>query len=317
MQNNFLLSKFSNFNMKNKIYDLIIIGSGPAGLTAGIYAIRYKINTMIIGKLPGGLMSEAYKICNFPSYYEISGLDFTKKVLEHTKNLKIKIKQEEVIEIKKDKFFVIKTNNRKYKTKKIIIAIGTKRNKLNIPGETKFLGKGVSYCATCDARLFLNKTVAVVGGSDAALTSALLLSEYAKKVYIIYRKNKFSKAEPAWIEQVKKNKKIKIAFNSNILKIYGDKMVKGIKLNNKKDLKLEGVFIEIGSSPNKIFLNKLKLKTEKNYIKVNKKQETNISGVFAAGDITNNPLKQIITACSEGAIAAKSIFEELQIETKI
>jgi len=295
-------------------YDLIIIGAGPAGLTAGIYAGRYLLNTLIIGKLPGGTISEAYKVCNFPSYKSISGIELTKKMTEQVKDLGIEIKQEEVKEIKRNKIFEIKTNNSIYKTKKIILATGTEKRKLNVKGEEKFLGKGISYCATCDAEFFKNKIIAVVGGSNAALTSSLLLSEYAKKVYIIYRKGNFFRAESKWIKQVEKNKKIEIIFNANIKEIYGKEKVEKIKLNNGGDLKVDGVFVEIGSVPNEKFSKQLRLKTEKGYIIADKKQKTNISGVFAAGDITNNHLKQIITACGEGAIATASAYEEIKLE---
>jgi len=295
------------------VYDLIIIGAGPAGLTAAIYARRYLLNTLIIGKLPGGMITEAHKVCNFPSYNYISGIELMKKVIEQVKDLGMEIKQEEVKEIKiqQNKDFSVKTGKGDYIAKKIILAIGRKRRKLNVLGENKFLGKGVSYCATCDAGFFKNKIVAVVGGSNAAVTASLLLSEYAEKVYIIYRKEKFFRAEPAWIKQVEKNKKIKTIFNANVKEIYGADYVKGLKLDTKEDLKVDGIFIEIGSSPDEILANKLGLKKEKGYIKVNKKQETSLKGIYAAGDITNNFLKQVITACGEGAIAASSAYEEI------
>ncbi len=296
-------------------YDLIIIGTGPAGLTAGIYAGRYLLKTLIIGKLPGGMISEAHKVCNFPSYESITGVELTKKIIEQVKDLEIEIKQEEVTEINgSNSNFIIKTNKQEYQAKKIILAIGRKKQKLNVKGESEFLGKGVSYCATCDAGFFKNKVVSVVGGSNAALTAALLLSEYAKKVYIIYRKGNFFRAEPAWIKQVEENKKIKLIFNSKIIEIYGTDSVKGVKLDTKKDLKVDGVFVEIGSIPDEKLSKQLELKTEKGYIKINKKQETNIKGVFTAGDITNNPLKQVITACGEGAIAANSAYNELKLQ---
>ncbi|MCD6465686.1 FAD-dependent oxidoreductase, partial [Candidatus Bathyarchaeota archaeon] len=154
---------------------------------------------------------------------------------------------------------------------------------------------------------------AVIGGSNSALTAALLLAEYAKEVYLIYRKGNFFRAEPAWVKQVEKNKKIKVMFNEEVKEIYGEKFVQGIKLNSKKDLKLDGVFIEIGSIPDEKLSKQLGLETEKGYIKVNKKQETNVKGIYSAGDITNNSLKQIITACSEGAIAATSVYENLKL----
>ena len=295
-------------------YDLIIIGTGPAGLTAAIYASRYLLNTLIIGELPGGMITEAHNVCNFPSYKSISGIELTKKIIEQIKDLELNIKQEEVKEIKKNKIFEIKTNNSIYKAKKIILAIGRKKKKLNVKGEDEFLGKGVSYCATCDAGFFKNRIVAVAGGSNAALTSTLLLAEHAKKVYIIYRKEKFFRADPAWVKQVEKNEKIEIIFNTNIKEIYGKEKVEKIKLDNKNDLNVDGVFIEIGSIPNEKISKQLGLKTEKGYIVVNKKQETSLGEVYAAGDITNNPLKQVITACGEGAIAATSAYEEIKLE---
>ena len=194
------------------------------------------------------------------------------------------------------------------------MAIGRKKQKLGVKEEDKFLGKGVSYCAICDAGFFKNKTVAVVGGSNAALTAALLLAKYAKTVYIIYRKESFFRAEPAWVNQIEKNKKIQSIFNSEIKEICGDNSVERVRLNNGDLLELDGIFVEIGSIPDEKFLKQLGLKTEKRYIKVNKKQETNIKGIFAAGDITNNPLKQIITACGEGAVATTSAYEEIKLE---
>ncbi len=318
-----------------EIYDVIIIGAGPAGLTAAVYAGRYLLNTIVIGVTPGGTMTEAHKVCNFPSYKSISGIELMQKIIEQVRDLGIDIKQEEVKEIKiqenqkfsglqksktifaENKIFEVKTNNSTYKTKKIILAIGRKKEKLNVKGEEKFLGKGVSYCTICDASFFKNKIVAVIGGSNAALTSALLLAENAKKVYLIYRKGKFFRAEPFWIKQVEKNKKIKTMFNSNVKEIYGDEKVKGVKLNNEKDIEVSGIFIEIGSIPNKEFPKQLNLETEESYIKINKKQETSIKGIYAAGDITNNSLKQMITACGEGAIAATSAYEEIKLRKDV
>jgi len=295
-------------------YDLIIVGSGPAALTAGVYAARYKLNTLLIGKLPGGMISEAHKVCNFPSYYEITGMELTNKMVDHVKKLGVEIKQEEVKEIKQDGIFKIKTNQGEYQAKKIIIAKGTKKRKLNIKGEEEFTGKGVSYCATCDAAFYKDKIVGVVGGSNAALTAALLLADYAKKVYVFYRQKKFFRAEPTWVSQLEKIEKIETKFNTELQEIYGENSVQGIKLNTKENIKLDGIFIEVGSLPDETLSKQLKLDAENGYIIVNKKQQTNVAGIFAAGDTTNNPLKQIITACGEGAIAANSAFEEIQKE---
>ena len=296
-----------------KKYDLIIIGAGPAGLTAGIYAARYKLKVMILSKEMGGLAATAHRICNFPSYEEIGGMELMKRMTHHAEKLGAEINYETVEEIIKKKNFIVKTNSKQYVAKKIIFAGGTERKKLNVRGEDEFYGKGVSYCATCDAAFFKNKIVAIVGGSDAALTAALLLSEYAEKVFIIYRQKEFSKAEPSWIELVKKEKKIKILFEEEIKEIFGSIKVEKVELISGKELKLDGVFVEIGSAPNLDFLKSLKLKTdEKGYIIVNENQETNIHGFYAAGDITNNNLKQIITAGAGGAVAAYKIYQSVK-----
>ncbi len=298
-----------------KKYDLMIIGSGPGGLTSAIYAARYNLNFLVIGELEGGAISEAHKICNFPTQNNITGFELTQQMSKHVKELGGEIKSQKVIEIKKiNNNFTIKTNKEEYKSKKIILATGRKKQKLNIQGENKFLGKGVSYCATCDAYFFKDKKVAVIGGGNSAITTALLLAEHAKKVYIIYRKDSFSKSDPAWISQLKKEKKIESIFNSEVSEIYGENSVKGIKLKNNKSLELEGIFVEIGYVPDETFSKQLGLKTEKGYIVTDKKQKTSIEGVFAVGDITNNSLKQVITACGEGATAASSTYEKLKLE---
>lgn len=295
------------------MYDLIIIGAGPGGLTAALYAARYKLNVLVLGKLHGGSISEAYEVCNFPTYEKIKGFELSMKMMQQVKKLGVEVKSEniKVVERKEDYFMI--RGNKEYEAKKIIISTGTERRHLGVKGEKEFLSKGVSYCATCDAAFYRDKIVAVVGGSDSALTAALLLAEYATKVYIIYRKDKF-RAEPTWIELVEKNEKIEKIFNSNVLEIFGDKKVEGIKLDNESKLNIDGIFIEIGSSPDESLAKSLGINTQSGFIIVNNKQETNIRGVFAAGDITNNPLKQVVTACSEGAIAAYSVYEEIKRE---
>ena len=296
-------------------YDLIIIGSGAAGLTAGIYAARYNLNFLIIGELQGGAISEAHKVCNYPSQNNISGFELTKKIVEHLKELEGEIVQERVKEIKKEKdFFKIQTNKKEYFAKKIILAIGREKQILNVPGEKEFLGKGVSYCATCDAAFYKNKIVAVIGGGNVAITAALLLAEHAEKVYVIYRRDNFFRAEPAWIKQLEKENKIEPIFNSNVKEIFGKNSVEGVKLDTGKEIKLDGVFVEIGALPKEIISRSLGIKTEKGYIITGENQETNIKGIFAAGDCTNNNLKQVITACAEGAIASTTAYEELKLE---
>jgi len=297
-------------------YDLVIIGAGPAGLTAAIYAARYKLSTLVVGEQIGGMAAEADEICNFPSYKKIIGIELTKKMIEQVENLGVEIKNSYADSIKKiDSQFLVKTNSTEYKAKKIILATGTEKRKLGLKNEDKFLGKGISYCATCDAAFFKNKVVGVVGGSNSALTAALLLSKFANEIYIIYRKNKFFRAEPKWVEEVERNEKIKSIFNANVIELVGENKLECVKLDNGEKLNLDGLFVEIGSIPSVKLAEELGIELEENHIKVDKKQRTNMEGVFAAGDVTNSPLKQIIVACAQGAIAANSAYEELRNET--
>ncbi|MFH1151877.1 MAG: FAD-dependent oxidoreductase [Nanoarchaeota archaeon] len=292
-------------------YDLIIIGAGPAGLTAAVYAARYKLNILVIGKVPGGLMGEAHEVCNFPTYDKITGFELVKKMVEQVKKLDVEIKSEEVLDIKKSEGFQIVTGKNKYSAKKIIIATGSKRRSLGVEREEELTGKGLHYCATCDAGFYKDKIVGVAGGGDAALTAALLLSKFAKKVYIIYRRDKFLNAEPTWVEEVRKNKKIEPMFNSEIIELIGKDKLEKVKLKDNREVVLDGLFVEIGGVPGCVIAEKLGVKMKNNYIIADKNQGTNADGVFAAGDVTDNPLKQIVTACGEGAVAGYSVYKEL------
>ncbi len=303
-----------------KIFDLLIIGAGPAGLTAGIYARRFELNAFIIGSLVGGLASEAHKICNFPTDEEISGFDLVKKMQGHTFNLGVKINQGKVVSLKKqNSLFKCSTHSGKeFYGKTLLLALGTKRQKLNLPNEKKFLGRGVSYCATCDGPLFKDKTLVVVGGANAAVTAALYLSEIAQKVFLIYRKEKL-RAEPAWVKQIEKRKNLEVIFNTNVIGLFGEENLEKVKLDSpykgSEYLDVEGLFVEIGSVPEKILSQQLGVTmNEKGFIKIDEAGRTNIKGIWAAGDITtgSNSFRQIITACSEGAIAAESIFKSFQ-----
>ena len=294
-------------------YDLIIIGAGPAGLTAAVYAARYRLKIAVFGKEIGGQASHAYKIENYPGFKTISGLELIKKLKEQVKNLDVEIFEEEIIDIAKEKnHFVISTYNKKFNSKAIILALGTERKKLNLANEDRFGGKGISYCAICDAPLFKDKTVAVIGGSDAAAMSALLLAEYAKKTYVIYR-GKQLRAEPIRVEQIKKNKKIEIIYDVNVKEIKGKNFVESLILDNEKELKVDGIFVEIGNVPPTYLIKKLEVKTDKEkYILTDKEMHTNIQGVFAAGDCCVKPLQQIVTAASDGAVAAFSAYSYLK-----
>ncbi|MBU1205109.1 MAG: FAD-dependent oxidoreductase [Nanoarchaeota archaeon] len=294
-------------------YDLIIIGAGPAGLSAAIYASKYKLNTLVIGEELGGTATHAYKVENYPGFRSIPGIELMNKFKEQVKGL-AGIKNEEIIKLEKKGNFIITTRKGTYQSNALIFAAGTKRKALNIKGENEFLNKGVSYCATCDAAFFKDKVVGVVGGNDAAAMSALLLAEYAKKVFIIYRKEKI-RAEPLRVRQLEKSKKITIINNTNVIAVNGDKMMSSVTLdrefNHSKELNLSGLFIEIGSIPSTVLTEKLGIKLdEEGYIIVDPAQKTNVDGFYAAGDITtgSNKFGQIITAASEGAVAAHSVY---------
>jgi len=294
-------------------YDLFIVGAGAGAMTAAIYAARYKLKTIVIGTSLGGMTGWAHKICNFPSYKEIKGFELMRNMMNQVKDLGVEIKQGRVDNINRvGREFEIKTDKETYSAKKVLIAVGSDRKKLGLPREEEFIGNGISYCATCDGGFYKDKVVGVVGGSDAAITAALLLAKFATKVYIIYRQDKFTKAEPAWIEELEKDSKIEAVFNSEVAELVGEDKLEGVKLKEGKEIKLQGLFIEIGSEPNLELARSLDLELEGKFVKVDKNQKTNLPGIFAAGDITNNPLKQTITACGQGATAAYSAYHEIQ-----
>lgn len=304
----------------NKIYDIAIVGSGPSGFAASIYASRYKLSNIVFGKLLGGTISEAHKVCNYPGVSDISGYDLGVKFYEQAKDLGGEYLPEHVIDIQKldDKFKLITDKKSEYFAKTVILAIGTNRNKLNLENEDKFLGKGISYCATCDAMFFKDKVVTVVGGSNAATMAASMLSDIAKKVYLIYRGTEL-KGEPMWIEQVEAKENIEIIYTTVLIGLEGEEKLERIKLsrpyNGSEYLDTDGVFVEIGSVPNVDLANKLGLELDdKKYIKVNEDQSTSLEGVWAAGDCTSasNRFRQVITAASEGSIAANAIFGYLK-----
>lgn len=295
-------------------YDLIIIGGGPAGLSAAIYAGRYRLNALVLSKNIGGIAATAYKICNYPSYSNIKGFELMQKIIKQVEEVGVPIKYEEVIKIEREtNGFKVLTKKSENECKKIIFAAGTERIRLNVPGEGKFLGKGVSYCTTCDASFFKNKNVVVIGGGYAAISSALLLSEYAFKVYIIYRGKEFFRPEPVMVELIKNEKKIESIFNDEISEINGKDQLESIKLKSGKTMKIDGVFIEAGSIPETKLIRNIGVKLNENgYIITDKNQKTSLKGFFSAGDITNNELKQIITAAAEGAIAAYNVYQEIK-----
>lgn len=295
------------------VYDVIVLGAGPAGLSAAVYCRRYELSVLVLGSGPG-LMSEAPEVCNYLGFANISGAEMDRKFREHAEGLGAEIKNEEVKALKKEKWFVVETNGGTYESKALIYALGGEKRKLGIPEEKKFLGRGVSYCFTCDAPFFRNKTVAITGGSNSAAMGALLLSKFAKKVYIIYRRDRL-RAFPAFVKKINETGNIETIFNSTIKEIKGEKLVTGLVMEGKegrKDLELDGIFVEYGCVPNSGLAKNLGAETDENgSIRTGEDMSTKVKGLFAAGDVTtgSNGFMQVATASAEGAIAAASVYK--------
>lgn len=297
-------------------YDVAVIGAGPAGLMAAVYAGRYKLKTVVIGELHGGTIGEATMVCNFPTYNDISGGELSLKMVDQVKNLGIEMLSQKVERVEKSgEGFLIHGDGNGIKAKKIILSIGTKRKRLRIPREKELTGKGISYCSACDGLFFKDKVVGVVGGNDAALVSALHLADIAKKVYIIYRRDRFVKGEPTWVEMVLRNKKIEPIFGSNVKELFGKEKLEAVVLDSGKRLAVDGLFVEIGSEPKMEFLSKMGLKLDaEGYVVVDKMMRTSTHGIFSAGDLNSGNFKQAVIATAEGAIAANTAYEEIKYE---
>ncbi len=303
-----------------KTYDTVIVGGGPAGLTAAIYAARYMMSTIIITEEIGGQIAEAGWVENYPGFPRILGSELVKRFVEHVRRYRVPIILDSVVNVKRegDVFLVETRRGVTYKAYTVILAVGVRRRRLNVPGEAELRGRGVSYCAPCDAPLFRDKVVAVVGGGDSAASAALLLAEYASKVYMIHRRDKL-RAQPIYVKLLNENPKIEIVYNKQVARILGSDKVEGVELRDRVTgetsmLRVDGVFVEIGSEPPRDLAERIGLETdEEGYIKVGPDQSTNIPGIFAAGDCTNamNKYKQVITAAAQGAVAADSAYNYL------
>lgn len=316
---------YGPYKQKMEKYDFIILGGGGSGLAAAMYGARLNLKTLVLGatsgtELPiGGVITTTDIVENYPGFIKISGFELAKKLEEHARDYDlVTIKEEKAIEVKKsENGFIVKTGKEEYQARALLFATGTKVRKLEVPGSEEFKNKGVHYCALCDGLLYKDKIVAVVGGSDASAKDALLLSKYAKKVYIIYR-GKEIHPEPINYERIKKNKVIEIINNTNIKEIKGSKFVESVVLDKpykkNQELKINGVFVAIGhiilselAEPLKVKLNK-KEEIEINHMT----SETNVKGVFAAGDVTDKQFKQLITGVGQGVTAAHSAYEYIQ-----
>jgi alkyl hydroperoxide reductase subunit F len=297
-----------------QIYDLIIIGAGPAGITASVYAARKKINFLVISLDIGGQAAWSGDIENYTGYQFITGPELAQKFQEHMRRYNTLLKEnEEVLGLKKlGEAFLIKTNKAEYQSRSVIIASGKKSKELAVAGEKEFKNRGLTYCATCDGPLFSAKTVAVVGGGNSALDAALQLVKIAKQVYIINNTPALG-GDAIMRQKVQEAGNVVVFNNSQVTSIAGEKFVSSIKIKDGKDLKdlsVQGVFVEIGLVPNSAFAENVE-KNNKGEIKINLRNETNIAGIFAAGDVTDVPEKQIIIAAGEGSKAALSAFRYL------
>lgn len=313
------------------MYDLIIIGGGPAGVSAGIYAARKKLDFLLITESFGGQSVVASEIQNWIGIKSISGFELAKKMEDHLMAQEgVKIEEGYLVEkVEKTSrrlpagrqgFKVVLKNGKSFETKTILAATGGRRRRLNVSGEKEYDGKGVAYCSTCDAPMFAKKIVAIVGGGNAALGAVKDLSVYADKIYLLVRSENI-KGDPVLFEEIQKDasagsaqdKKVEILLNSEITEIFGKDFVEGVKYLDKndgisKELKLDGIFVEIGSVPNSEFLGDLVKKNNYNEVIVDHgNQKTSCEGIWAAGDITDLPFRQNIISASDGIKAVLSI----------
>ncbi len=300
---------------KIKMYDLIIVGGGPAGIAACLYAARQKMNFVLVTKDIGGLANFIPQVETYLGYYYLSGFDLMKKFEEHLKNFKTNLRNNEIVEkIDKTKGgFVITTDKGNYFGRAVIIASGRRFKKLDVSNEEKFENKGVSYCAACDGPLFKGKTVAVIGGGRSGLLSTLFIKDMMKKVYLIEIQSQLGGTE-AWRQAVKKANNIQIILKAKTKKFLGNEKINGLEMEvngKEKILNVDGIFVEIGYTPNTDFVKNLVKLNDRGEIVVDKENRTNVMGIFAAGDCTDIREKQVIVSAGEGAKALLSALAYL------
>ncbi len=302
------------------MFDVLIIGLGCAGYTAAIYSARYKLKTMIVGLEEGGMGATAAEVGNWPGIVEVKGPDLMEKFKKHAvsfSEVTHKIGRIESIEKVADAFVAKLQSGETIEAKAVILATGSNKRHLGVPGEEEFSGRGVTYCATCDAFFYKNKTVAVIGGGDSAVEGAAIAAQVAKQVYLIHRRGEF-RAEPYWIEKVKQSSNITLVLERNVVEITGDAKVRSIKLdapfNGQDTLAVDGVFIEVGSVPAVALAKQLGAEIDpRGFLKVRPDQSTSVPGLFGAGDVTSgsNYFAQFVTAAGEAGVAANSVFNYL------
>lgn len=306
----------------SKIYDIVIIGSGPAGLSAAVYASRAKLESLVIEKamMSGGQVLNTYEVDNYLGMPGSNGFDMGMKFREHAESMGAKFLVENVKKIEEiDSNYRIVTEKEEIETKTVIIATGAKHRKLGVLGEENFSGKGVSYCATCDGAFFRNKITAVVGGGDVAVEDAIFLARMCQKVYVIHRRDNF-RAAKSLTERLMELENVEIIWDTVVEEIKGEEMVSSILIENKKtgqkeEKKVDGVFIAVGIEPNSAEFKNFVEQDESGYIKSDETGKTDKAGIFAAGDVRTKMLRQIVTAVSDGANAVTSA-EKYLLEAK-
>lgn len=302
----------------DKIYDLIIIGSGPAGLAAGIYAQRARLDTLIIEKeyISGGQVVNTYEVDNYPGLPGVSGFDLGLKFREHADKLEAAFVTAKVISINiEETVKFVKTDAEIYQAKAVIFATGATHRELGVSGEHELSGMGVSYCATCDGAFFKGRTVAVVGGGDVAVEDAIFLARGCEKVYLIHRRDEL-RAAKSLQEQLLALPNVEVIWDTIVTEICGEDNVEAIKIKNvkteeNKNLPLDGVFVAVGILPNTEVAKTLVEVDEQGYIRAGEDGKTNVAGIFAAGDLRTKALRQIVTAAADGANAVTSVQEYL------
>lgn len=299
------------------LYELIIIGAGPAGITAAVYAARKRLNFLVVTQDIGGQTLLSADIENYTGYQFITGPELVAKFEEHMRQFSVPLKENEpVLKITKDKDTIaVKTDKDTYQSKTIIIASGRRARKLEVPGEDRLMNKGISYCATCDGPLFKDKDITVIGGGNSALDAALQMIKIAKSVTIVNINPQMS-GDPIMLEKFKEAGNAKILNNSRTTEVLGDKFVEGLKLardSREEILNIQGVFVEIGSMPNSEFID-IVAKNKWNEIIVNSQTLTSVEAIYAAGDVTDVPEKQIIVAAGEGSKAALAASRYLALK---